>query len=684
MKIRKIIALILAVVFLIPLTIVAGEMDEELENLILSVKERIAIPKEYTEFSYDLESQEDGNVYSLCWSREDRDDTIYVSVEENGTIISYSRRAYRINYSELAKISYEQGLKEAKAFIEQIQLPYKDGLRLREEENDLRNTDYTYVFDDYVNGFRVKNRQIKIWVDKQTGEVTFFEGPRTYKGTYGDAKIKQSLEDAKKVYLEKIGIPLVYRLNYDYEQNDSYSFPAYIVYNTQDKGIDAITGEVITPVKVINDRGKMVFAGAPSDGSTTTDQELTPQERKRVEETKLLLSKDEAKQKAQVFFPRIKETTIERAELYKIRNKDQYYWSINLKNAKEDVNIYLQMNAKTGEIYQYQCYLYPYYDDENKVKINDKAVKEKVEKLLKNIAKEKYPLIRLKNNEEEKDVSSEEETGYRRYVYERIVNGIPVDDNEISIIYSGYYDEITSYSISWAETDFKDIKGVVSSDKIADLLGLELMYIDKDKNHRVLAYTHEESVMAFDPFTASRIGYYDGNSVSLPQQRTFYDDVKGHPKEAIIKILYDSGIILPGKSLRPDEKINQLDFLRLVLGQFDENQTEDYIYDMAINQGILSEDEKDPSRGVSKEEAISYIINNTAYRKIAAFTDIYRYPYEDEEEVNEKFKGHITLAHRLDIIGKDETKLFHPKQTLTRAEALELIYYYSLKRYNLF
>lgn len=664
MKTKRIIALILAVILTIPLTAMANERDNELEELILSVKERVGIPKECTEFNYNMESGEGGEVYSFYWFTKDKGINIHVSAEPGGTIIDYSNYDYNgQDYSGLAKVSYEQGLKSAKDFVDQIKLPYKDGLRLSKQSSITQDRTYNYVFDDYVNGIKVKSRKVMISVDKQTGKVRSFNGPRTYKGTYDDAKAKLSLDAAKKAYTEKIGIPLVYRLYYDYEKEITVSFPAYMVYNPSYKAIDARTGEVITPYLDYNS----VLRGAKKETSADVgagNSELTPQEIEAVEETKLLISKEEAKQKAEKYFPKVKETKIQSAALYKINSEDQYVWRLLLNRENAGYDIYLSLDAMTGEVLSYLCYHYNDSGDEEKA-IDEEAVKEKVESFLKNIAEEKYSLTRYK--------STEQRNGYRLYEYERLENGIPVSDNGLTVDYNTYYDEITSYSNMWTKTSFKDVKGVVGEDKIADLIGLELMYIDKDKDHRVLAYAHEEMSMAFDPFTGSRISYYNGQP-EYKQKTTFYDDVTGHPKEAIIKKLYDSGIVLPGKSLRPDEKINQVDFLRLVLKESNENASEKDIYEMAINREILSEDEKNPTHIITKEEAIKYIINSTAYKKVASLTEIYRYPYEDEKEVDENLKGYVALAYGLGIIEKDQTNLLNPKDSLTRAQAMQLIY----------
>ncbi len=702
MNIRKIVAFFLVTILLVPTVLQANEMDKALVSLIPTIKQKIKVPAELKEFTYHMRSQ-DGmgkeDIYVLSWTdKEYKIGNVQVETELNGNIISYSKNMYHNNYTILAKVSYEEGLKEVKNFLGKIKVPYAKALKLEEETNRTQGNQYTYIFNQYVNSTKVLDRKVSLSVDKQSGEVTHFNGLRSdYTGTYDKTPAKISLEKAKQAYSDKIGISLVYRIRYDYETKSISSFPVYVVNNGEGKAIDAQTGEVIIPI-----RGETIYYGRgleKMETATMADQNgspLTPQEQKVVDEIKGLLTKEEAKAYGEKYFPRVKEAPITNAFLYKSEYDNKYIWTLSMQ--KEDQSeikdmseqksklmiaagevmpprvindINLSVDAKTGEILNYYVYT-PHTDQKGKA-LQDKT-KEKVEAFLKDIAKDKYSLTKYDPTEKESmPIPLSIETPYVNYNYVRIANGIPVNGNGLSVTYDVVNDEVTSYSNNWNQLVFEDITKVLTKSKIVDQIGLELMYVSLDEHNQVLAYTHEERSMSFDPFTGVRVNNYDGKPIHNTPQ-TLYDDIARHPKEDVIKKLYDSGVFLPGQSFKPDTVINQYDFLRLVLRISDANVTEKDIYDRAISAGIIEEKEKSKNLVITKEKAIKYIINSTKYKDIAKLSDIYQYPFKDEKAVSKDLKGYITLAYGLKVIEKDKKGYFNPKEKLTRANAAQMVY----------
>ena len=704
MNIKRIIAFFLVTMLLVPTTLWANEMDKALTNLIPTIKEKVNVPAELTEFTYDMRSQ-DGvgkeDLYVLSWTdKESKLGNVQVTTELDGNIISYSKNMYNNKYTILAKVSFEEGLKAAKNFLGKIKAPYANEIKLEEETNRTQGNQYIYTFNQYVKSVKVLDSKVSLFVDKQTGEVTNFNGLRTYNGAYGSEKAKIDLEKAKEAYLNKIGITLVYNIRYDYEEKTISSFPVYKVNNGESKAIDAQTGEVIVPIRENNIYYGPEMAKTESNASMADQKagNLTPQEQKVVEEIKGLLTKEQAKTYGEKYFPKVKGMPITNATLYKSEYDNKYIWTLSMQNTDKSAvdtisdeksklmiaageimppntgsDINLSVDAKTGEILSY----YAYNNDTNeKASGQQDKTKEKVEAFLKNIAKDKYALTKydpIENNGRPIPLSVSVETPITNYNYVRMTNGIPVNGNGLNVTYDVTRDEVTSYSNTWNNVTFQDVTKVLSKQKIVDQIGLELMYVSQDAKNKVLAYTHEERMMSFNPFTGLRVNDYDGKPIQGTQQ-VIYDDISGHAKEAVIKKLYDSGISLPGKSFKPDAAINQFDFLRLVLRISDVNMAEKDIYNMAVNAGIIEEKEKNKELLISKQEAVKYIINSTKYKDIAKISDIYIYPFEDEKAVDKDLKGSITLAYGLKIIEKDKTNNFNPQEKLTRANAAQMIY----------
>ncbi|MDF2613892.1 MAG: hypothetical protein K0S71_1678 [Clostridia bacterium] len=706
MNIKRIIAFFLVTVLLIPTHLWAGEMDQTLTNLIPAIKQKINVPAELTEFRYDMRSQNGTgkeDVYVLSWTdKEYKIGNVQVTAEFNGNIIQYSKNMYNNKYSILAKVSYEDGLKAAKNFLGKIKVPYINELKLQEETNRNQGNQYIYMFNQYINNVKVLDRKVSLFVDKQTGEVTNFSGLSTYKGTYQKGSAKLPLDKAKEAYINKIGMSLVYNLRYDYEKRTISSFPIYLINNGEGKAIDAETGAVILPIREDNIYYGGGFAKEEASVSMADrNTGLTPQEQKVVEEVKGLLTKEEAKAYAEKYFPKVKEAPITNASLYKSEYDNKYIWTISMQqtdmskaadmpaekiklmiaageimppNIINDISF--SVDAKTGEILSYYSYI---NSSDQKGEVSQDKVKEKVEAFLKNIAKDKFSLTKYDSAEKMGiPIPLSVQSPYANYHYARMVNGVTVNGNGLSVTYDVVRDEVTSYSNTWNEVKFEDIRAVLDKQKVADKMGLELMYVSKDEKTKVLAYAHEERYMGFDPFKGVRVNTYDGKPIAAAEQ-TIYDDIKGHAKEAVIKKLYDSGIALPGKSFKPDASINQYDFLRLVLRISDSNVTEKDIYNMAISSGIIEEKEKNKNLLISREDAVKYIINSTKYKEIAKISDIYNYPFKDEKAVSKELKGYVTLAYGLKVIEKDKTNLFNPKAKLTRADAAQMIYNMMMK-----
>ncbi len=69
-----------------------------------------------------------------------------------------------------------------------------------------------------------------------------------------------------------------------------------------------------------------------------------------------------------------------------------------------------------------------------------------------------------------------------------------------------------------------------------------------------------------------------------------------------INILAEFGIALPGDEFRPDDKINQRDFLYLLIKAkepyyyYDIDNSDDNLYNSAIRLGIIKEEERDAEK----------------------------------------------------------------------------------------
>ena len=166
-----------------------------------------------------------------------------------------------------------------------------------------------------------------------------------------------------------------------------------------------------------------------------------------------------------------------------------------------------------------------------------------------------------------------------------------------------------------------------------------------------------------------------------------YTDIEGHFAEEQIKTLVKFGIItFSGDEYKPNEKITQKDFLMILSNIMDnyygpvvkedsEQDDIDEMYKQLIRAGIVKEGEKAPESYVVREEAVKFIIRVLNYDEVADISEIFKVPFEDEDEITPELKGYVAIAGGLKIVVGSGGK-FYPKNNLTRAEAAVMIYNY--------
>ena len=144
-----------------------------------------------------------------------------------------------------------------------------------------------------------------------------------------------------------------------------------------------------------------------------------------------------------------------------------------------------------------------------------------------------------------------------------------------------------------------------------------------------------------------------------------------------IETLKDINIYLPGDKFEPKKEIRQEDFLYLLAisreNYLSYGNTED-LYKMLMGQNIVKKGEKSPDSKISRQEAIKYIIRSLGYSKIADIDGIYKLDFKDSDSIDKELRGYVALAKGLKIVNGTKDGSFKPEDTLTREQAVLLIY----------
>ena len=677
MKRKQLLSLILAMCITISTSVVAFASENDgsnLEKAIVSAKNIITIPEEYSDFSYyyneNTEENESSGAYTLDWSNKDGE-SISIQVDDNGNILEYHKFDSNNDSSGLAKISKEDAKAIAEKFM-QKSVKFKEGsIKIIDDRSNLsQSSDYEFKFGQFVNNIPVSFNTIDLSINKYNGEVTSLirnnNDVKNYIFSSKDSIINK--EAAKKAYLEKIGIDLKYYSRYDYKNKKLNVFPAYSIKQDKLQGIDAKTSEVVNIYsdnilnKGLNNSSKLMTEDAAvSDGKEST---LTKEEINEIQKTAQLISKENAEKVIKDNFDSLKTNDkVNNASLEKSDYVDsKYIWNISFENGNGSVD------AKTGELLSFY-----FYDNNEEVKnnISYSEAKNKCDSLLKKVAAEKYKKVKYIPEEENA------EGNYYTFKYVRMVNGYEYTNNYLSISIDKTTGKIINYENQWfTNITFPSLNNVISKDivfdKISDDIGFDLQYekIDKDKVSLIYNFSNLQEQYLLDPMTGVRIGY-DGKKYKENNLPT-YTDITGHAYENVIKELLNNGYYLEGDKFNPDSYITQANFFKYLYTPDMSYYDEDELYEMLIGNKIIKSEEKSPDHILTNGEIAKYVVRYLNYEPIAKNSQIFVNPFKDN--VSNDYKGYAAICYGLDIIKGDSNGNFNEKGNMTNGQTAQVIY----------
>ncbi len=681
---KRNLAFILALVMILttmPINIFAEEIQEDkLKEAIVKSKEWFDIGNEYDKFNQSVSSLGDMIVFNLNWSdSKEKLGEINVSITMDGLLLNYSK--WEADYGEkqtsLPSINKEEGLKIAKDFIEKVSPDFSEKIKYidKQEPLDINSETYDYYFVRVENDIPYYNNSLSVYVDNSTGKVSNYNTNWDMDIDFTDTKDIISLEKAKELYREKIGLELIYKLGY--ENREPNMFLAYGPLNTN-LGIKAKDGEIA----LIQRDYEMYGAGeemAVEDAASAG--ELTPDEERAVNEISNLISREEAEKYAREILEIDEEYKLTNMYLFKNwRNKDEYNWEISFEKDLGGNYSYgsIAINAKTKKLLNF--YRETPSDLKGEIQINKEESLVLAKEFIKKFNPEEYNQIEV--SESFMDYNYDEGKKYN-FNFIRKIDGAYVENNGISIYVDAINARVEQYSFTWDNNEFPSRDNLISLDKAYDVLfndiELELKYgKDPRSNDEELILVYglkNDKPNNIDPKTGKILN--DSGKAYKKPTITYYKDIEDSYAKEKINILAEYGIALEGEEFKPKEKMLQKEFLYLLLKAknpyYGIAVTEENLYKQLINGGIIKEEEKSPEKVISKEEAVLYLIRALDYEKVADLSDIYKDIFKDTEDIKPELKGHISIAYGLKIVHGYKGNL-NPKAELKREDGANMIY----------
>ncbi len=702
--------------------LISSEENEEaynMERALLSVKRKIPVPEDLTEFSYKL-GYSGGNYskskyWNFTWRDKEYNKSVKVRCDEEGNILSYS-----IYNSEdrTSKPTYlkEELVKNATDFIKKVAPEISDKIELSKSEfSGVYSGTYLYTFERVENGIKMPDNEVTVTVNYETGEVKRFNSDWTFDVEIPSPELNISLEEAR----EKIGENLEMKLKYMSKTEnigDKKVVKAYLVY-VPDKSyiaVDAKTGEIYDTRDEFYDMDELEDSKNAATASFSSldmaaEEELTVEEVEKINEMKKLITKEEAilavTSRKDVLLLDDNAKAIE-AKLTQKYDYDEekntgYIWQLrftdprSIKENNEDTyRAYIKatVDAENGKILYYHSTVRSYYDSELKewedinVKYTSEQCQNTFENFVKNMESEKFSDTRLSDSTDTayllKYIDEKPVYGGYSYNYVRVNEGVDYTYNNISGDVDGITGKIYSYNVNWTDNiEFESPNGAISAKEAYNAYsekdGFELVYEINNKHYIEnnpkedeyydysdlyvlekevrLVYRTDIYPQYISPFTGEQLDY--SGTVYEEAGEKKYTDISGYWGERYIKLITDMEYSFDGDEFLPEKAITKDEWFNLLrtVGSY------------------TDEDEYKDAKKVTKLDAVKMIINSLYLERVAKIPNIYKSSFDDIGEVQNSDIGYVALAEGLGILSGDGSNNINPNKELSRIEAVCMV-----------
>lgn len=670
--------------------------EKSLEEAINIAKKGFAVPAELNEFTSNYNEYGKEANWWLNWSGKKGQMSIEVDAKTGEIIRMHRYSSGEQRGIKLPQLNYQEAKTIAGNVIKKLQPDKGNNLVLKEDEdrpaleiNPWGTPRYNFRFQREVEGIPFPNNGVNVAIDGDTGEVLSYNFD-WYQGKLTVPSKLLTNEEAQSVFNKEFPLELVY---FRPQATDKTDAPAIkLVYQLRQPShvlIDPVTGKVVKREEL----HETYDGGAREEmatGAMNKEADLTPEEAKEVTKIEALISKDEAAKKAQQILKLGKEYKLTNSSLQRIWDvPDKIAWQLSWQKTKNgDYQGYASatMDGETGELLNFT--LYQYDEDGNKAPIYDKEQSENLAwQLITELQPEKAKEVRLyelDTNRGSKPPRS------HRFVYQRLVNGIPFPQNGFEIRVNAVTGQVESYSLRWSQGEFPAPNTVIDEEQATKWYGdevpLALEFItsydssSEETKVKLLYHLRRVPYTMLDGVSGMPL---DWNGAPYEKAKpAVFTDIVNHPARADIELLASAGIIegtADGK-FKPDHPITQGELAKMLA-----KLTEDrgpiiplprlaldpdawhtqWVSDI-VGKGLLKEEEVDPEEIVTKEFLATTLVRYLGLEKAAQLTEIYKLRFNDVEAISPQHKGHIAIADGLGIIPAGEK--FIPQKQITRAE----------------
>lgn len=687
---KKFLSLVLAVL-LCAASVVPAFADgktEKINEMLSVLKQRIGSTDEYDKFSSNVNTYGGETKYEFLWSKTDGDNrsSMNITMNSDGVVTSYYTYGGgngRDGKASINRPDVSEALDAAISGFKKLNPDISENVKITSdgEYRSLTGDDFGFVLQRTQNGIPVADDDGWISVSADAKRVVSFSLNYTTGLKFEDSSKLISKEDAQNSFNEKF--PMKLRYTTEYKDDKKSATLIYSPDSEYNQYISATSGEVIT-----REYRRHYFGGGDMKASESmaardmADNGFSEAEIKNLDTIKGLIGLDKAEKII------LSNRVINANSAYKLTDyslcrdwydEEKYTYRLEFERTSGDEDYWLdaEVDAKSGDILSF-------YISENrgneKAKFNVKQGYEKAYAALEVLAPSHFG----ENMDYLLDGDDKDSSG--NYVFFRYVNGIEFADNSVRISVDMASGRILSYRISCDDIEFPSADGVISAEdagkRLFEQVGYDVWYIpiyEDDKPAKALAvYDTDSYDLTLDAFSGEL--KYKGESEKVGE----YTDIENHYAKDAIEALAKFGIGFADSEFKPDINITQADFVTLLNAAFNDygpiviykGISYNDIYDDAIADGIVKEDEYSPDADVTRDLAAKMMVRALGFEEVATLDGIYVPIFAD---VSADSVGFTSILGAMGVIKGDENGNFNPNGMVTRADAAIMLYNYLSK-----
>lgn len=672
---------LIAIILVLPLGVYADTAEtDRMQKALVSVKTKVDIPGELTEFTPYANEYRGKVSYTFSWQKEDGSASTEIVADESGRIQNYYFYDRDLKSDKKLTALSKQDIVDFAADFAQKALPEAytdvDTLVFRDKSWNVNNLNYNLEFVRMHDGIEVKDNVVSM-------RITVYEDKAYVRSMYVNYNYDAAFEaagdritDYAQKYREAFAEEIIYKDEYGTDKE----MPTALVYRFKDGNagyILASTGEVATEDprdmggdEIFNTADKEMASGSASREDVLTEKELS-----ELSKIKGLISADEA-QKLVGKLPHVKMDSSLKRQSYNISERNgRYIVSADYQNSDKTYYLSVAFDGESGELIS--LYARKPSDSKTDLAMTDaqkEAATKNIQEFLRAAAGDKLKEFALVNTDESKmNVSCD---------YDREVNSIRYINDGIYVSYSAEHGMITSYSMDYdAAKSFEAPEGIIDADKayeaLTKLAPLKEVYMLTGGSYKV-CYTVSEQGKEIDAYTGEQYLSYTWSDNKSYE----YKDIESHWAKEKIEKLSEVQIGFEGDAFRPDEAASQYDILRIfaagVHDRYYLDYTEEELYDMLISDRVISKEQKAPEATVTREEAFVFMIRLACLEDVAKLSQIFKVEYRDGHLLSDGIIGYPAILTGMGIICGNEGML-RPRDSITRAEAAVMVYNYMVR-----